>query len=75
MKTIYHDPYARHEIVRVSVHADRETCANCGNGKKTRTGKQYLYRYGTIRDSDLSASVAWNRGKFCSIDCFREYTR
>lgn len=64
---ISHDPYARHSIMRRTVY-NAGACHWCGRG---RPGNK-LFEYGIERD-DRPGRIAWARGRFCSISCWRAY--
>jgi hypothetical protein len=69
----------RHYVINV-INAINETCAWCGQVKKTPKGKAYLYQYGTNDDWkgdewEKSYSVQ-TMGKpllFDGIECHRAY--
>ena len=67
--TISHDPFARIETTRASVHTS-QGCTWCGNHRKS--GR--LFAYGTRADEDLSGRRAGtDRHLFCSKSCRDAY--
>jgi len=73
MKTLSHNAFARHEIVRERVGIRDDTdCSWCGRVKSTKNGSRYLFRYGIQADS-LVARINWLRGLFCSKGCAELY--
>jgi hypothetical protein len=76
----------RHYVINV-INAINETCAWCGQVKKTPKGKAYLYQYGTnddwkgdewetYRNSTYTHDGIPLGGKpllFCSISCHNAY--
>ncbi len=77
MRILSHDPFARIEIVRVSVHLGEltgPTCAWCGGaGRHLANDERVLYRYGHTEDDDLSATRRLSKELFCSKSCYDIY--
>jgi hypothetical protein len=66
------DPFARQELHRhqTPVNTSGVTCEWCGNVKRTRAGKHYLYRYEVQTDGGRKLDIS---GLFCSVGCMRSY--
>lgn len=60
------DPFARETLIRKSTSTSK-TCDYCGQNHR---GK--LYTYGSETDSGRKT---WAKGKFCSVQCYRDYHR
>lgn len=77
---INRNPFAREELHRATIHLGSEapssaTCSWCGNVRHTKSGKPYLYEYGTERDG-ISASYTARQnhsGLFCCKGCHDSY--
>jgi hypothetical protein len=72
MKQVSHNPFARESMIRENVYVTVETCAWCGNVRKTKTGKAYLYRYG-IEPDDKPGRISYLRGLYCDAHCMRAH--
>ena len=71
MCQIDRDPFARQTMFRETVFT-RETCAFCGNVKRTPKGRTYLYRY-YVENDGIRTRPEPVKGLFCGIDCMRSY--
>jgi hypothetical protein len=75
MLTFARDPFARLERTRQTVIVEtlqNKTCEWCGQGKTTKAGRPYLYRYGVEPDAGRSSCDA---RLFCSVQCRDEFYR
>ena len=76
MRVLKHDPYARIEYLRESVHLSELTgpgCAWCGGaGRHIRNDERVLYRYGH-QDDGLTTRPAFEESLFCSKSCHDSY--
>lgn len=66
------DCFARHEIhrKRFNCSLSDHACSWCGNVKKTKKGKKYLFEYWLETDGGRKNEIG---GLFCSNDCYRAY--
>lgn len=71
---INHDPFAREDLIRETVHLlelTGPTCAWCGGAGMHLSGdERRLFRYGIETDS---GRISWQNELFCSVDCMRIY--
>lgn len=67
---IARDPFARETLVRITEFAPKPSgCDWCGDVKKTRLGKPFLFRYGVERDA--RPKPVWQEREFCCVECMR----
>ena len=70
MALFYHDAFSRESTCRERVYTRESTCMFCGQQKKTKGGRTYLYHYYSVSDG---GTVRRYPGLFCGIDCMRAY--
>jgi len=64
---ISRDSFARASLYRKRVYTIGETCTECGQVKKTKNGKNFLFQYAWISDSIVATNrISWSKG-FCRM--------
>lgn len=69
MVNVSRNPFARETLTRRNVYTN-ETCSWCGNSRRNKTGKQYLYAFTTETDGGRTFQ---HSGLFCSKSCHDSY--
>ena len=69
MAYISRNSFARETLTRRNVYTN-ETCSWCGNFRRNRAGKPYLYAYTTETDG---GSKNQHHGFFCCKSCHDSY--
>lgn len=65
--SINHDPFARMELVRITVDSEKP-CAFCG--RRRDSGR--LFNYGVQKDG-IRTRPHWDKHLFCSVICYRHF--
>jgi len=72
---INRDPFARQELHRSREYVTSQACSECGGIRKTKSGRYFLYCYGTERDGVSASYTARqnHKGLFCCKSCHDSY--
>lgn len=70
MALVKRDPFARQELHRENEYDETQTCMFCGQQRKSKSGKAYLYRFYVETDS---GHTYYDKAKFCSLSCRTSY--
>ena len=66
----------RDSFARTETHKERiyttNGCAFCGQGRKTKSGRQYLWQF-RREDDAVGVKSSFDVRLFCSIGCRRSY--